>query len=151
MTDRRISEFVRVLVFIIIASCAAGTARAQSAIAGVVKDASGAVLPGVTVEASSPSLIEGSRTAVTDSAGTYKIADLRPGEYMVAFSLTGFRTVRREGITLPTSFTATVNADLSIGQLEESITVTGASPLVDVHSSVSQSVINRERLDTNSR
>ncbi|OLC74766.1 MAG: hypothetical protein AUH72_21220 [Acidobacteria bacterium 13_1_40CM_4_65_8] len=148
MTDRRISELVRVLLFLIIASCAAGTARAQSAIAGVVKDASGAVLPGVTVEASSPALIEGSRSAVTDSAGTYKIADLRPGEYTVAFTLTGFRSVRREGITLPVTFTATVNAELSIGQLEESITVTGASPLVDVHSSVSQSVMSRERLDT---
>src|SRR3989441_288518 len=148
MTDRRISELVRVLLFLIIASCAAGTARAQSAIAGVVKDESGAVLPGVTVEASSPALIEGSRSAVTDSAGTYKIADLRPGEYTVAFTLTGFRSVRREGITLPVTFTATVNAELSIGQLEESITVTGASPLVDVHSSVSQSVMSRERLDT---
>jgi len=148
MTDRRISGLVRIAGFMILASCAAGTARAQSAIAGVVKDASGAVLPGVTVEASSPALIEGSRSAVTDSAGAYRIADLRPGEYTVAFSLTGFRSVRREGITLPVTFTATVNAELSIGQLEESITVTGASPLVDVHGSVSQSVMSRERLDT---
>jgi len=96
MTDRRISGLVRIAGFMILASCAAGTARAQSAIAGVVKDASGAVLPGVTVEASSPALIEGSRSAVTDSAGAYRIADLRPGEYTVAFSLTGFRSVRRE-------------------------------------------------------
>ena len=132
MTDGRISGLVRIVIFIVLASCAAGTARAQSGIVGVVKDASGAVLPGVTVEASSPALIEGSRSAVTDSAGAYRIADLRPGEYTVTFSLTGFRTVRREGITLPVTFTATVNGELSIGQLEESITVTGASPLVDV-------------------
>src|ERR671919_1083850 len=135
-------------LFVLILLGAAPAAQAQSAIAGVVKDPSGAVLPGVTVEASSPALIEGSRTAVTDSAGSYRIIDLRPGEYSVTFALTGFRTVKRDGITLPTSFTATVNAELSLGQLEESVTVTGASPLVDVHSSVSQSVMNRQVLDT---
>src|SRR5882672_9597479 len=100
---------------------AAASAHAQSAIAGVVRDSSGAVLPGVTVEASSPALIEGSRTAVTDGAGQYTIADLRPGVYAVAFSLTGFRGVRRDGIVLPTSFTATVNADLAIGTVQEAI------------------------------
>src|SRR3954447_15849610 len=123
-------------------------ASAQSAIAGVARDASGAVLPGVSVEAASPALIEGSRTTVTDGSGGYRIENLRPGEYSVTFSLTGFRTVRREGINLPTSFTAQVNAELSLGQLQESVTVTGESPLVDVRSSVSQSVMNRERLDT---
>ncbi|HTK28105.1 MAG TPA: TonB-dependent receptor [Vicinamibacterales bacterium] len=126
----------------------ARAASAQSAIAGVVHDASGAVLPGVTVEASSPALIEGSRSAVTDSTGGYRIENLRPGDYTVTFTLTGFRTVKREGINLPISFTAQVNVDLALGQLEESITVTGESPLVDVRSSVSQSVMNRERLDT---
>jgi hypothetical protein len=140
-------RLVRV-VFALVVLAVAPAAYAQSAIAGVVKDGSGAVLPGVTVEAASPALIEGTRSAVTDTGGSYRIVDLRPGEYTVTFALTGFRTVKREGITLPTSFTATVNADLSIGQLEESITVTGASPLVDVHSSVSQSVMTRERLDT---
>jgi hypothetical protein len=123
-------------------------ASAQSAIAGVVHDASGAVLPGVTVEASSPALIEGARTVVTDGTGGYRIENLRPGVYAVTFTLTGFRTVKREGINLPTSFTAQVNADLALGQLEEAITVTGESPLVDVRSSVSQSVMSRERLDT---
>ena len=127
---------------------AAASAQAQSAIAGVVRDGSGAVLPGVTVEASSPALIEGSRAAVTDNAGSYRIENLRPGDYVVTFVLTGFRTVKREGITLPASFTATVNADLSVGQLEESITVTGESPLVDVRGSVSQSVMSRATLDT---
>jgi carboxypeptidase family protein len=123
-------------------------AYAQSAIAGVVRDSSGAVLPGVTVEAASPALIEGSRTVVTDNAGSYRIENLRPGEYLVTFSLTGFRVVRREGINLPTSFTAQVNADLSLGQLQESVTVSGESPLVDVRGSVSQSVMSREKLDT---
>jgi hypothetical protein len=126
----------------------ASTAFAQSAIAGVVRDTSGAVLPGVAVEAASPALIEGSRTVATDNAGSYRIENLRPGEYVVTFSLSGFRVVRREGISLPTSFTAQVNAELSLGQLQESVTVTGESPLVDVRSSVSQSVMNRERLDT---
>ena len=127
---------------------AATIASAQSAIAGVVKDSSGAVLPGVTVEVTSPALIEGARTAVTDGTGQYNIVDLRPGEYTVTFTLTGFRTVRREGIKLPTSFTATVNADLAVGTLEEALTVTGESPLVDVRNSVSQTVMNREVRDT---
>src|SRR5258708_25189517 len=85
-------------------------ASAQSGIAGGVKDATGAVLPGVSVEASSPALIEKTRTVLTDSAGEYKILDLRPGPYSVTFTLSGFTTVKRDGIDLPTSFTATVNA-----------------------------------------
>src|ERR1700732_984790 len=80
----------------------------ESAIAGVVRDASGAVLPGVTVEASSPALIERVRTAVTDAAGQYKIVDLRPGTYALTFTLTGFATVKREGVDLVANFTATV-------------------------------------------
>jgi carboxypeptidase family protein len=142
------TRVVRALFVFVILFATASAAHAQSAIAGVVRDASGAVLPGVTVEAASQVLIEGRRTAVTDDAGTYRIIDLRPGEYSVTFSLSGFRTVRHEGILLPTSFTATVNAELAVGQLEESVTVTGASPLVDVHGSVSQSVMTREKLDT---
>jgi carboxypeptidase family protein len=139
---------LRVVLLLLMGMAGATPAFAQSGIAGVVKDSSGAVLPGVTVEASSAALIEGTRAAATDSAGQYRIIDLRPGEYTVTFTLTGFRTIKREGITLPTSFTATVNAELSVGSLEESITVTGASPLVDVHGSVSQSVMSRETLDT---
>ena len=126
----------------------ASDASAQSSIAGVVHDASGAVLPGVTVEAASPALIEGSRSVVTDTTGSYRIENLRPGVYTVTFTLSGFRTVKKEGINLPTSFTAQVNADLAVGQIQESITVTGESPLVDVRNSVSQSVMSRERLDT---
>jgi len=104
-------------------------------------------LPGVTVEAASPSLIEGSRTTVTDNAGQFKITDLRPGDYTVMFTLTGFKTVRRDGITLPAAFVATVNADLAVGSLEEAITVTGESPLVDVRSTATGAVMSREKLD----
>ena len=83
---------------------------AQGSIAGSVRDSSGAVLPGVTVEASSPALIEKTRTVVTDGTGQYKIVDLRPGTYAVTFTLSGFSTVKREGIELAGSFAATVNA-----------------------------------------
>src|SRR5262245_28361260 len=93
-------------------------AQAQASIAGVVKDASGAVLPGVTVETSSPSLIEKSRSVVTDDTGQYKIVDLRPGTYAITFTLSGFNTLRREGIELSGSFAATVNAELKIGAIE---------------------------------
>ena len=104
----------------------------SATIAGVVRDASAGVLPGVTVEAASPALIEKVRVATTDSDGRFRIIDLRPGEYVVTFTLPGFRTLRRDGIQLTTGFTATVNADLAVGGLEETITVTGAAPVVDV-------------------
>ena len=117
---------------------------AQASITGVVKDSSGAILPGVTVEASSPDLIEKVRTAVTDTDGRYRIVDLRTGTYTVTFALTGFSTVRREGIQLTGAFTATVDADLRVGALEETITVTGESPIVDVQSVRRQTVIDDE-------
>jgi hypothetical protein len=140
----------RLLAVVVMGLLTATAAYAQigSGLAGVARDSSGAVLPGVTVEAASPALIEGSRSTVTDTNGHYQIIDLRPGDYTVTFSLTGFKTVRREGIRLAAAFTATVNGDLQVGQLEESITVTGASPLVDVRGTVSQSVMTRETLDT---
>jgi hypothetical protein len=109
-------------------------AFAQASITGVVKDASGAVLPGVTVEASSPALIEKTRSAITDGTGTYRIVDLRPGAYSVTFTLTGFSTVKRDGIELTGSFNATINADMKVGALEETITVTGETPIVDTQS-----------------
>ena len=121
--------------------------HAQSAISGVVKDASGAVLPGVTVEASSDALIERSRTAVTNGEGRFLIYDLRPGAYVVTFTLAGFQTLRRDGIQLPSEFTATVDAELRVGALAESITVTGAAPLVDVRSAVHTQVLDREIMD----
>ncbi len=119
-------------------------AFAQAAITGVVKDASGAVLPGVTVEAASPALIERARSVVTDDTGQFRIVDLRPGTYTVTFTLTGFSTVRREGIALSGDFVATVNGDLKVGTLEETITVTGESPIVDVQSVKVQKIIDRE-------
>jgi len=97
-------------------------ASAQSAIAGVVKDASGAVLPGVNVEASSPVLIEKSRSVVTDAQGQYKIVDLRPGVFSVTFTLSGFATIQREGIELTANFTAAVNVDMKVGTIEETVT-----------------------------
>jgi hypothetical protein len=125
--------------------------RAQSAnsgIAGVVRDSGGGVLPGVTVEASSPVLIEKLRSVVTGDDGTYRLLDLRPGVYAVTFSLPGFRSVRREGIELPAAFTATVSVDLQIGEVAETITVSGAAPLVDVQNVTSQRVMSRELLDS---
>src|SRR6058998_1816714 len=109
----------------------AAWAQQASGIAGLIKDTSGSVLPGATVEATSPALIEKVRTVVSDGEGRYNIVDLRPGTYVVTFTLEGFNTVRREGITLTAGFTATVNADLQVGALAETITVSGAAPLVD--------------------
>jgi hypothetical protein len=129
----------------------AGHAGAQSgttgAIAGTVRDTTGAVLPGVTVEASSPALIEKVRTALTDDKGEYKIVNLRPGSYAVTFSLAGFGTVKREGLDLTTGFTATVNAEMKVGALAETVTVSGASPVVDLQNARTQNVLSREALD----
>jgi hypothetical protein len=122
------------------------TAWAQGAITGVVKDASGAVLPGVTVEASSSVLIERVRSVVSDDTGQYRIVDLRPGTYVVTFSLTGFNQFKREGIELKGDFVATVNAELKVGNLQETITVTGESPIVDVQSTKVQTIIDRDVL-----
>src|SRR5262245_62049176 len=107
-------------------------AHAQSAIGGTVKDTTGAVMPGVTVEAASPVLIEKTKTAVSDAEGNFKIVDLRPGTYTLTFTLQGFSTVKREGLELPSNFTMTINAELKVGALEEALTVTGSSPVVDV-------------------
>jgi hypothetical protein len=134
---------------VVLASCLLSTtvyAQATASIAGLVRDASGAVLPGVTVEASSPALIEKVRSAVTDGSGQYKIEALRPGVYTVTFTLAGFATLRREGIELSGSFAATVNADLKVGALEETVTVTSESPVVDVQSSSKQRVVDQELL-----
>jgi hypothetical protein len=124
------------------------SAFAQAAITGVVKDASGGVLPGVTVEAASPDLIEKVRSAVTDNSGQYRIVDLRPGTYSVTFSLTGFSTVKREGVELAGSFTASINADMKVGGLAETITVTGETPIVDVQSVRRQNILSNELLTT---
>ena len=122
-------------------------AVAQSAIGGVVTDNTGGVLPGVTVETASPALIEGSRVAVTDGEGRYLVVELRPGTYTVTFALPGFNTVIREGLELPADFTSTVNVQLGVGSLEESVTVTGESPVVDVLRTQRQQVLDRELMD----
>jgi hypothetical protein len=110
-------------------------AVAAQSIAGVVRDASGAVLPGVTVEAASPALIEKVRTTVTDGAGQFRLDSLTPGVYSVTYSLPGFSLVKRDGIQVQTGVTITLNADMRVGGLEETITVTGETPVVDVQSS----------------
>src|SRR5215203_4142013 len=132
---------------LVILSASPALAQGQTAIAGVVRDTTGAVLPGVTVEASSPALIERVRTAVTDSQGQYKIIDLRPGIYSVTFTLEGFNSLRRDGIELTTAFTANVNADLPVGSLQETVTVTGESPVVDTQNVIRKSTTSREVMD----
>src|SRR5262245_17317648 len=122
-------------------------AYAQASIAGQVKDASGAVLPGVTIEASSPALIEKVRSVATDGTGQYRIELLPPGSYTVTFTLPGFSAVKREGIQLTGTFTATIDTDLRVGTVEETITVSGESPIVDIQTATKQRVIDRELID----
>ncbi len=122
-------------------------AHAQSTIVGVVRDTSGAVLPGVTVEAASDALIEKTRSVVSDGEGQYRIVDLRPGTYSVTFTLEGFQTFRRDGLELPAQFTMTINAEMKVGALEETLTVTGDAPVVDVQTAVHTQVLNREAID----
>ena len=123
------------------------SAFAQASISGTVRDSSGAVLPGVTVEAASPALIEKVRTAISDGSGQYRIVDLRPGLYTVSFNLPGFNTLQRTGIELTGNFTATVNVEMRVGSLEESVTVTGEAPVVDVQSVNRQRVLTKEVMD----
>jgi hypothetical protein len=138
----------KVLAFFGCALLLPAVASAQAAISGVVRDTSGAVLPGVTVEASSPALIEKVRVTVTDGAGLYAIENLRPGSYTVRFTLPGFAVVQRDAIQLAGTFNARINAELRVGALEETITVTGEAPVVDIQSTRQQRVLDREVLDT---
>src|SRR5215510_11783704 len=143
MTKGTMGFPVLALVFGLFASSSHAQSLSSGTIGGVAKDDSGAVLPGVTVEAASPALIEKVRTAVTDEQGVYRIVDLRPGLYTVTFTLPGFGTFRREGVELTTGFTATVNADMKVGSVEETITVSGAAPLVDTQNVNQQRVFDR--------
>jgi hypothetical protein len=148
MKFQRITGFVVAGCFLILPSAALAQGSGTAAIAGVVKDTSGAVMPGVTVEAASPALIEKVRTVVSDEAGQYKILNLVPGTYSVTFTLGGFSTVKREGLELNSSFTATVNADLKVGTLEETVTVSGLAPVVDTQNVRQQTTIARDTLDS---
>ncbi|HEY7172444.1 MAG TPA: carboxypeptidase regulatory-like domain-containing protein [Vicinamibacterales bacterium] len=135
------------LALLLLAPVAASAQLGSSGISGVARDTTGAILPGVTVEAASPALIEKVRTVTTDEQGIYRIVDLRPGTYTVTFTLTGFSTVRREGVELPVNFTAAINAEMRLGSLEETITVSGQSPVVDVQNTAAQTVISSTVLD----
>ncbi len=146
MVKRVLDPWLALIVCVLLPAVA--SAQSGSSIGGVVRDTTGAVLPGVTVEAASPALIEKVRTAVTDGQGRYLVVDLRPGSYTVTFTLPGFNTVRREGIELTASFTATVNAEMRVGALEETITVTGEAPTVDVQNVVQQRVMTRDVIDS---
>jgi hypothetical protein len=115
-----------------------------SAIAGTVKDTSGAVLPGVTVEVSSPALIEKTRSSVTDGSGQYKVDALRPGIYSVTFTLPGFNTVKRDNIELTSDFTAAINGEMKVGAVEETITVSAELPVVDVQNITARTVMTRD-------
>src|SRR5215211_1302854 len=125
-----------------------GAVFAQATIAGVVRDASAAVLPGVTVEASSPVLIEKTRSAVSDGSGQFRLTDLPPGIYTLTFSLTGFTTVKRDALAVSGSGVIGVNVELRLGSLEETITVSGAAPIVDTQSVRREVVLNNETLNT---
>ena len=126
-----------------------GLAHAQASLAGVVKDASGSVLPGVTVEATSPALIEKTRTVVTDGSGQYQIVDLRPGTYALTFTLSGFTTVKREDVQVTGGGVISINADLRIGRVEESVVVSGETPVVDVQTSTRrQQVLSSETVQS---
>src|ERR1041385_1463231 len=133
---RRIS----VVAIVVACLCAASAAFAQGGgastagtISGKITDSSGAVLPGVTVNATSPSMM-GVQSTVSDTGGTYRFPGLPPGTYNLAFELPGFNTLKREGIVISLGFTATVNVELAVASLQETGTVTGASPVIDTSS-----------------
>ena len=145
MTTRLQSVSLSALIALLILPA---IASAQSAIVGTVRDTSGAVLPGVTLEATSPALIEGTRSTTTDGRGQYRFVDLRPGTYTVLSLLPGFAPVERTGILLQAEFTASVNIEMDVGGVEETVTVSGVSPLVDVSATANREVMTRDLLET---
>lgn len=138
---------VAALAGMVLVPTMASAQQSAAGIAGLVRDTSGAALPGVTVEATSPALIERVRTVYTGGEGRYNVVDLRPGTFTVTFTLPGFATFRREGIELTSGFTATVNAELSVGGIAESVTVSAVAPAVDVQNVREVLVIPRQDLD----
>lgn len=143
---RRLPSIVAVLSVIVLAPYGAHS-QTNGAFTGRITDNTGGVLPGATVVAASPALIEGFRVAISDEAGRYTLADLRPGDYTLTFTLPGFSTVIREGLDLPAGFTMTIDGELSIGGLEETVAVTGAAPVVDVRANTRAEVLDRAILD----
>src|SRR5262245_21432884 len=141
------SVAIRGALFAAIALVPATVVAQNAEIGGVVRDTSGAVLPGVTVEASSPALIEKSRTVFTDAQGAYRVIALVPGTYRVTFTLTGFGTVVREGIVLTAAFAASVDASMSVGAVTETVTVSGQSPLVDIETTTQRRALTAELLN----
>jgi hypothetical protein len=139
-------SFVRMVPVIAIMALLPSLALAQGTLTGVVRDASGGVLPGVTVEAASPALTEKVRTAVTDGSGQYRLIDLTPGTYSLTVTLPGFSTVKREGIVLAGSATVAIPIELRVGGLEETITVTGETPVVDVQSVRRETVLSSDTI-----
>jgi len=137
---------VAIVLFGLTVTTASAWAQGTS-LSGVVTDATGAVIPGVTIEAASPALIEGARSATTDSSGRYSITELRPGTYTVTFSLAGFSTVKREGIELTAAFAGNVNAQMRVGSLEDTVTVSGETPVVDVQNVVKQRLVSAEVIE----
>ncbi len=139
---------MRVLARVVfVASCLLtipAAAYAQASIAGTVKDASGAVLPGVSVEAASPVLIEKTRSVVSDGSGNYRIENLRPGSYTVTFTLAGFSTVKRDDVSVSGSAVTTADATLRVGAVAETITVTAESPVVDTSSTGKEVVLDHD-------
>ncbi len=148
--DHRKVSLVVMLFFVVTLFVPVATAGAQqeaASIVGQVVDTSGAVLPGVTVTATSPALQAGEMTTVTDGRGQYRLTPLSIGVYTVRFNLDGFQSIVREGITLTVGFTARIDARMDIGTLEEAIVVTGASPVVDTTSTVTGTVLTKETLE----
>jgi hypothetical protein len=142
-----LKQFFILVVCLLAASLAMGQTQTGT-ITGVVSDEQGAVMPGVTVSISSPALIGGTRTAVTSQTGAYQFAQLAPGVYTVVFQLSGFNTIRMEQIDVRVAFVSRVNATMKVAGVEETVTVTGESPIVDVKSSVAATNIEKEIFDT---
>src|SRR4029434_6696821 len=140
-------KYLEVLVLLAVAALLPAAAVHAQSITGNVKDPSGAVLPGVTVEVSSPALIEKVRTVVTDGVGQYRVVNLRPGIYSATFTLSGFSIVKRDGIELTADAVFTINAEMRVGAVTETITVSAATPVVDVQSVRRQAVLNSEVLN----
>ena len=143
LSSGRTIRLLRLLGVTAVVALVPSLAHAQSSIAGTIRDASGAVLPGVTVEVASPVLIEKVRSTVSDGTGQYRLADLLPGTYTVTYTLTGFATVKRDAVQVTGAGVMTLNADMRVGTLQETITVTGETPVVDTQSTRRQETVSR--------